>query len=289
RLLGGASRTLARVGGWSDAAPGTANAGETSPRGTGVRRIPVQGISGGGTVEGGSGTNESSAGGRAIVVLPDTLPAGGGEVDVLLHYHGTNTGYRASRGGGTPRDITIDRVEAQIGAINRAGGRPWVAILPQGWAQNFGSGPRGSVPTDYIDNVWRRLGEIGAWGTGAAPRRGRVALSGHSGGDAPVIGMLGGRRRDRHGHRIMSDPVRRTDFAANLDALFLFDTMYSDNDAEDVVEYLQYRLGRDLDQLRGVRRAATRDADQAMIDWIRQHGFRLRGVESGDGTRRNRS
>lgn len=268
RLLGAPARSLQRVGGWHDAARGTINAGETVPDGTGVRRIPVEGIEGGGTVTGGSGTDESAAGGKAIVVLPEQLPASVDTVDVLLHYHGTNLGYRRPRGG-RPHDVAVDRIEQQIGALNRAGGRPWVAVLPQGWAQQFGSGPGGSVPVSYLDNVWKRLGELGAWGGRRPPARGRVALSSHSGGDVPTIGMLG-----RPGHR--------TDFAAHLDALFLFDTMYTKGNGRSVVSFLNYRLGRDLDALRPIAASTTGGAQQRMIDWIRQHGFRLYGVESSD-------
>jgi flagellum-specific peptidoglycan hydrolase FlgJ/type II secretory pathway component PulJ len=268
RLLARPARSLQRVGGWHDAAAHTINAEESVPRGTGVRRIPVEGIEGGGTATGGS-SDESAAGGKAIVVLPEQLPASVDTVDVVLHYHGTNLGYRRPRGGGQPHDLGVDRIEQQLGALNRAGGRPWVAVLPQGWAQQFGSGPGGSVPAGYLENVWKRLGEIGAWGGRRAPARGRVALSSHSGGDVPTIGMLG-------------KPGHRTDFAAHLDALFLFDTMYTNGNGRSIVSYLRDRLGRDLDALRPIAASTSADAQQRMIDWIRQHGFRLYGVESSD-------
>ena len=150
-----ATATLMRVGGWSDAQPGSGNAAEsttTDPTtANSVRRIPVTGIAGAATDQ-------------AIVYLPGTLPPGGGAIDVLLHLHGHPAGGPGGyQGGKTDTDVTDpgdtkvsrpspqadDIDEYRIGAQLAAAGRPMVAILPQGVGKSdFGKGSARAFDAD---------------------------------------------------------------------------------------------------------------------------------------------
>jgi hypothetical protein len=187
---------------WSDApAGGAISAGTTAPSVgwnkdettvSGVRRIPLQGILGGNTDKDPQPAAKEAADNRAIALIPaslDTLQP----VDVLLHLHGHNVGYRQratkgrddeTLGVGTVRDVESDRIEQQIAASKR----PIIAVLPQGTS---GSG-FGKLNSDaYIAEVFKKLTSMGAWGPQASePKIGRVILSGHSGAGDPLSAMM---------------------------------------------------------------------------------------------------
>lgn len=145
--------------GWADARMTQINFGE---RMVGhMRRIPLDGLPLGAE--------------QAIVVLPASVTAGPDPVDVLVHFHGFNTGNKSGR------DITTDRVEAQLEAT----GRRMMAILPQGTTKaDYGA----FDPDAYAKAVFAKLTAIGVWD--AAPPRGGLTLSGHSGGGREVSDLL---------------------------------------------------------------------------------------------------
>ncbi len=256
RLIG-SQRRLARRQGWSGVPPKSVNAGpDTLP---GIKRIPIEGI---------SGAYEK---GRAIVLIPADLSDSVTKVDVLVHFHGFNTG-NAGNSAKSVRDIAHDKVEAQLAEALRAGTRPTIAILPQGSGHSvFGSGTSSVSASPYLNSVFQILSDIKAWGDRAPPARGGLILSGHSGADVAVEQMLTAARGGHSGE------------VANLEALFVFDNMYTDNDAKKVIAFLQFRLARDLVSLGALRDKATGDEGairQQLAAWITLHGFRFRGIES---------
>ncbi|MGS0684434.1 hypothetical protein ACVBEQ_04605 [Nakamurella sp. GG22] len=286
-----ATATLMRVGGFSDALPGSGNAGgstTTDPvTANSVRRIPVTGIAGAATD-------------RAIVYLPAVMPAGGGAIDVLLHLHGHPAGGPGGYlGGKKDTDVTDpgdkkesrpspeadDIDEYRIGAQLAAAGRPMVAILPQGVGKSdFGAGEARAFDADsYIRSTFSRLGALGAWTAKDAPTPGPVVLSGHSGADNPMSRMLSSSLGPK-----------------NLGALFLFDTMYPGAGfVEKIWVYVKGRLDGELAALEAIREGSTeQDADAAgssdgprpassaavlepMLDYVLRQGFRLFNVHGG--------
>lgn len=290
-----ARRALQRVGGWKGADPKSPNAGERTvtdkASGFSARRIPIDGIPEGNKSDDlqstavtevqnkntpeqkiiehktAEYTSETSSGGKAIVVLPVGVKlAKDDTVDVLVHLHGHTVGYR--RQGATTRDLGVERIEEQVAAAAAGGKRPLIAVLPQGrFKSSFGAGGRSFDPAAYLDSVWKILTGLSAWGLEGPPQRGGLMLSSHSGGDAPLEDMLGQAQAAGTG------PV------ADLKALFLLDTMYGPKDVEKVVKFVRFRLGHDLAHLVGMRNAGA--SDKELEDWIRAHGFRLRGAHSG--------
>jgi len=287
---------LARAGGWKGGGvgPKSPNAGEmtvTESGGKSARRIPIQGIPEGNRGEDfqetafqtktGEGedkktvdhpvsevTSESAAGGRAIVIVPTGIPLGEKtELDVLVHLHGHTTGMRKS--GNTTRDLGAEHIEEQIAAAAGGGRRPLIAVLPQGrFHSSFGKGGKSFDPTGYLDSVWRILGELGVWDDkDKPPKRGGLMLSSHSGGDAALEDMLGKGAKAGTGE------------VADLEGLFLLDTMYGASDAAKIVSFVKFRIGRDMAELRDMK--ASRKPEAERLKWIREHGFRLRLAHSG--------
>jgi hypothetical protein len=142
-------------------------------------------------------------------------------------------------------------------------------VLPQGrFHSSFGAGGKSFDPTKYLDSVWRILGDLGVWDDkDHPPKRGGLMLSSHSGGDAALEDMLGKGAKKGSGE------------VADLEGLFLLDTMYGATDAAKIVSFLQFRIGRDLAHLRDMKAASK--PEKEMLDWIRAHGFRLRMAHSG--------
>jgi Domain of unknown function (DUF4157) len=146
--------------GWSAVGAGDINAGERLVDHT--RRIPLEGLPGPG---------------QAIVVLPAQITGGAQPVDVLLHFHGRNVGYKAGR------DITTDQIEAQLQSSTRR----MLAVLPQGTADaDFGRFDASS----YLAAVFTALESMKIWSP--APPRGSVVLSGHSGGGKVAADLMTG-------------------------------------------------------------------------------------------------
>jgi hypothetical protein len=188
---------------WSDASTAGATSTETTaPAGgwnqaetmvAGVRRIPLEGITGGNTDKDPQPATKEAADNRAIALIPSPLDMTQ-PIDVLLHLHGHNVGYRqrttkgpddATLAPGTVRDVDSDRIEQQIAASRR----PIIGVLPQGTA---GSG-FGKLNADtYIAAVFAALTSAGAWGAPVleAPKVGRVILTGHSGAGGRISEMM---------------------------------------------------------------------------------------------------
>ena len=83
------------------------------------------------------------------------------------------------------RDITMDRVEAQLEATKRR----MVAILPQGGAKSeFGS----FDPDKYVGAVFTQLNLLGVWGKQGQPPRGQIVVTGHSGGGKAAMDLVAG-------------------------------------------------------------------------------------------------
>jgi hypothetical protein len=125
---------------------------------------------------------------KAIVIVPNTLdPAK--PVEILLHLHGYNEGYREA--GRSVRDIDTDRIEQQMIGSGRT---QLIAILPQGTTTS-GFGALASRSDQYIDQVLERVASIKSWPTipTVAHSVGQVALSAHSGGGNRIQEMLTGK------------------------------------------------------------------------------------------------
>jgi hypothetical protein len=279
-----ARRQLLRVGGWKGVNSKSPNAAEMSitDKGTGfkARRIPIEGIKEGNqaddldkvaVTEKENGvvtaehktreyTSEKATGGKAIVVIPEGITFNAQtNVEVLLHLHGHTTGYR--RRGGSARDINVEHIEEQVAAA-AAGKRAMIAVLPQGQYKSiFGKDGKSFDPTAYLDSVWKILTDLGAWPE--EPKRRGLMLSGHSGADVAMEEMMDKARAAGGGE------------VAGLKALFLLDTMYGPKDATRVLDFVKFRLARDLASV------ANLPDEKAQIAWIQANGFRLRGAHSG--------
>ena len=172
-------RALQRVGGWSGA--GTAvNQSESTQ--SGYRRVPITGLP---MVD------------KAIVLIPPGLDVSR-PVDVIVHFHGQNQGYK----GDPPRDLdpSKDRFEAQLEQV----GRPQlVAILPQGSTTGADYGEFSQLkPRQYAEKALERVSALdvaaGSGGLRSAPKVAGVVLSGHSGGGFAI-------------KAIFDDPAQRKD------------------------------------------------------------------------------
>ena len=173
------------------------------------------------------------------------------------------------KSGATARDLGAEHIEEQVAAAAGGGKRKLIAVLPQGkFHSSFGAAGKSFDPTKYLDSVWRILGDLGVWDDkDKPPKRGGLMLSSHSGGDAALEDMLGKGAKKGSGE------------VADLEGLFLLDTMYGSSDAGKVVAFLQFRIGKDLTHLRDMK--AANKPEKEMLDWIRTHGFRLRIAHSG--------
>ena len=236
---------LGRKVGWERA--GAANAGEREV--AGLRRLPIEGITGGDFPS------------RAIVILP-AATAGSSHVDVLLHLHGFTPGYA----GAKPDDEGVYRIEAQLAASKRE----LIGILPQGDATaDFTAGAGKAFDSDnFIKAVFARLTAEGAWDTEQGPAPGNVILSGHSGADQPISEMLN------------SGEGASGKAPGKLAGLFLFDSMIASAFSGSVWNYVDRRLKDELDHLR-LMKFSNRPKDEVeaeMETWLRENGFRLQVV-----------
>ena len=200
----------------------------------GVRRIPLENIAGGNAAKDPQAATKEGADNRAIALIPPSLDASQ-PVDVLLHLHGHNVGYRQratkgpddeTLGVGTVRDVESDRIEQQIAASKR----PIIGVLPQGTAGS----EFGKLDSDaYIKEVFKALTAKGAWGPGVpAPSVGRVILSGHSGAGAPIADMLAEPGTPR--------------LPAKLAEVALFDSINGPNELRMVTAWVLQHLDADL-------------------------------------------
>lgn len=142
-------------------------------------RLAIDGITRGGTrPDPQKPHTDETAASRAIVVVPPGVSWR--NVDVLLHFHGHNVGYRertdtstTRQPPGTVRDVEADEIEQQL----ESSGRHMIAVLPQGTAgSDFGI----ADPAAYVDEVLSLIpNHLPLSGT---PTRGHLVISGHSGG-----------------------------------------------------------------------------------------------------------
>ena len=134
-------------GGWGDAPAGGENA--TGQIVAGMRRIPIDGLS---SVNA-DAASDPHAVGRAIALVPATID-GTQPVEILLHLHGFNIGYRQRSGvagntdPGTVRDKLQDQLESQVAAS----GRSTIALLPQGYVP-FYTGLKSTLDTWFKANA----------------------------------------------------------------------------------------------------------------------------------------
>lgn len=178
-------RPLARS--WADARAGGWNAQDTDVGG--ALRIPVWGLTDGFEADDPQRkyTNESARK-RAIVVIPSKVDLSKGKIDVLLHFHGRNIGYRERAKEGTVRDVEVDQIEQQLVASDRR----MVAVLPQGSRESGADRLKFDIggAEDYVsDAIGLALGHIPEARRPANEEVevGRIVISGHSGGGSYAI------------------------------------------------------------------------------------------------------
>lgn len=150
-----------------------------------ARRIPLDRVRAANQSPATDGATRESAADRCIVIIPSQLDATR-PVDILLHLHGMNIGYRQrdakAADAETVRDVHRDEIEQQILAAERN----IIAILPQG----SGAPSFGEFSTDVlITEVLGRLHSLEPPALPAAVQRGRTLLSGHSGGGSRIGAM----------------------------------------------------------------------------------------------------
>lgn len=231
---------LSRKVGWAGA--GKANAGERES--SGLRRIPLDGITGGDFPS------------KAIVIVP-AATAGSASMDVLLHLHGHTAGYAGAD------DEGVYRIEQQLAASKRE----LIGILPQGGAtSDFTAGAGKAFDADnFIKAVFRRLTAEAVWDTEQGPAPGQVILSGHSGADQPISEMLN------------SGEGAAGKAPGKLAGLFLFDSMIASAFSGSVWTYVEQRIKDELDHLRLMKLSnrPKAEVEAEMEAWLRNDGFRL--------------
>ena len=251
-----AHRTLARQ--WSDARPGGWNAQDANV--AGALRIPVEELPQGfGGKDPQLQYTKESAEKRAIVVVPDAVDLSG-PVEVLLHFHGQNIGYRERSKERTVRDVEVDEIEQQIVAA----GRNMVAVLPQG---SRGSGPNMSKftigdPKTYVDDVLR-LASAHLPGSrlpaGGVMKSGRLVMSGHSGGGPYAVAYA----------HYAQQPSSTEQEWVDAPPLLLFDGINGKDELKTLQQNLETWLAEDL-------RWITQAADQAAL--LGRRGLKLRST-----------
>jgi hypothetical protein len=295
---------LQRQVGWTGVDPGSWNAKPRDVKGAkGVKRIPIEGITRGhasGAVKGkpdtprqddaaesvdepetgdfksvSTLTPEAAGGvktGRAVVLIPNGLPAKGDSVEVLFHLHGYTPGGRGrgKDGTGDPEDVAVARIAQQL----EASGRPMIAILPQG-TRGAGFFPDSTKVelNKYIDEALD-LVPADLWPGGRKRSPGRVVLSAHSGGGDVLAWMMKASR------------VPGTDAGDRaVEGLFLFDAMHGWGPGQ-VATFLKAHMDEELAQLHEIWTAKNASAKPEQIadeqtEWLRKSGFRFRGF-AGD-------
>jgi hypothetical protein len=241
-------------GGWADAPAGGENAAGQIV--AGLRRIPIDGLSSVNAEVASDPHALESAAGRAIAVLPATVDVAQA-VEILLHLHGFNIGYRqrsavaGNTDPGTVRDKVQDQIESQV----TGSGRTMIALLPQGTVHS-GFGPSGGrfACDDFITEALAKLVSLGA--LSAVPSITRVVLSAHSGGGGAVATMLQEASQPR--------------LPSTLGALFYFEAINGTIELSAARTWLGAKLDADLKALQALTSAADQAAYLAT-------SFRFRG------------
>jgi hypothetical protein len=231
----------------------------------------VEGVTGGNSNPDTNSSAVEAADNRAIAVVPANLDVRQ-QVEVLLHFHGQNVGYRqrARRGRasdgpgmevGTVRDVEVDRIEKQI----QASARPMVGVLPQGSERpargtNSNFGASGFNSDAYIGVVFDRLTAMRVWA--ARPTVRTVIVSGHSGGGGHIADMLSERGTPR--------------LPSNMGELVLFDAINGPNELRTVTDWVRGRLRGDLHNL------TIRPTEADRLAYLAS-SLRFRGYYTGGG------
>src|ERR1700722_11480013 len=255
----------------------------------GMRRIPVEGLTLGNAAANKDPAAEEAADQRAVVLIPSALSLAG-PVEVLLHFHGHNVGYRqrktqgshSSLKPGTVRDIETDRIGQQLESSHR----PIVGVLAQGTTSSDFS----KINSDaYVAEVFQRLTAIGIWK--APPSITRVVMSGHSGGGLSISEMMSEKGQPR--------------FASTLGEIALFDAINGPNEFASVKQWVLSQLDRDFASLTASGPTASQQLQflstsmrfrsyytnssyaarhislqQAIDDWFARHSAALGGAGS---------
>ncbi len=185
---------------------------------------------------------KTSARKMAVVLVPDSFNPKN-PIQVILHFHGWGfrpgdqyAGYRPRKDDDTVRDIALDHLEQQIGAVT--GGTQIVAILAQG----IGKSQFGEIPTfAYVRDV---LGKV----FGNVPPF-SVVLSAHSGGGSTVGEKLKAGEAETADRSRLSTPPRAKqkgvdDSLAPVDLIVLFEALNGKNDVDAVVTWVERQLQR---------------------------------------------
>ncbi len=203
-------------------------------------------------------TNEAAGNSQAIVVIPDNLRMNQ-SVEVLVHLHGQNVGYRQS--GGSVRDIAVDEIEQQV----RLSGRNMIGILPQG-IYTSGANSFGNIDQNaYLQEVWDFLTANNLWTNPvpapppAAPPRGRLVLSAHSGGGFQLTAMLDADRLAAHNDPAQANPASAAN-STGLGGVFLFDNIHNATQATQVINWVVLQMNHDYLRLSEI---ANNTADPA--------------------------
>lgn len=222
-----------KAGGWADAdTRGKGwNVEAREVEGTGINRIPVEGIKLGNQQAfygkaGDSNTDRNktteSAAGKAIVLVPLALKPSK-PIDVMLHLHGYEfresdpyAGWRQRSSDLTVRDVALDRIEQQMHA---AGTTQVIAILAQGIGQSeFGKDPYKLPYDEYVREV---LGLVAAMKVPQLPKvpdQYQLVLSAHSGGGLTLAGGKKVREPENLAEIILFDALNRPGHADNVSA-----------------------------------------------------------------------
>jgi peptidoglycan hydrolase-like protein with peptidoglycan-binding domain len=235
-----------------------------------IDRIPLEGLTTANPSADRSPSAVEAADQRAIALVPTYLDQQNTKIDVLLHLHGHNVGYRQRlRPGitrctqliGSVRDIECDRAEHQLenwASINGGpipGSDSLIAVLAQGTGgSDFGAGTDGMFldPNAYLNEIFQSLIARNALPQTAQP--GRTILSGHSGAGRPLSKML-----------------ESGNVPSNLGMVLLFDAINAFPNKVPVTAQTQYvrfrnwvlaQIGNDLRNLA----SKTTEADQ--LDYL---------------------
>jgi hypothetical protein len=268
------ARLLQRQG-WDDARkdPRSTSDGGWNVTGrevAGTLRIPVQGIKQGHQLADKQPATKETAGGRAIVVVPDGADLNQ-EVEVLLFFHGMgNVGYRerAVKGDegdvGTVHDVEADRIPQQLASSRRN----IVGVLPQGTdAARFGIADPQAYVTEVLGLALQQLRALRP--TQKLPNAItplRVIVSGHSGG---------GRAAVLHADMLTATQPAGDDEWVRSSPLFLFDGINGSNELKNVWGLVQRWLRADLKRL-----LASPDPN-ALLD---RRGIKLRSTYTTSAT-----
>jgi hypothetical protein len=235
--------------GWSGGGP--LNSKATTPTGTKIERIPLDQLTQGFQDPGLPGT----AKGRAIVLLPSGFDATK-SADVLIFFHGHNTGFNETSPGHA-RDVNMYEIEPQLDGVSKP---QLIGILPQGDPNSsFGAAPSGSASPScdpknkkafnsdaFITEILDALKTYKGWQ--AAPTVNSVGISGHSGaGELINENLLGG---------AASSSLPQT--VGTLREVALFDSINGPCEFINLLDWLEKTLRKELADLKGKKEAEQR-------------------------------